>query len=235
MNIKDCLSSWEREQCDLIDKINLTDRYQISEIKYIGGADISWDKNNIDAVACMVIHEYPSLKLVGQFTVKCQVHIPYQPGFLAFREVPVYLKLTDAIHQNYPELLPQMILIDGNGVWHPRGLGAASHFSILSGIPAIGVSKNVLFADGMGRDEVLELVEMYADKKDETVEVIGQSLKLLGYAYNSSGSAKKAIYISAGNMVSQPTALEIVKSVNKYRVSETIRQADKLSRMLLAE
>ena len=233
MDIGDCLPFWEREQKELIGKIKLTGN--LDNIKYIGGADISWDKNETDAVACMVVHNYETLEQVAIFTVKCQVYIPYKAGYLAFREVPIYLKLIDAIYQNYPEFIPNVILVDGNGVWHPRGCGAASHLSILSGIPTIGVSKNVLFADGIGRDEVQNLLADNAPNKDDCVEIIGNSGTMIGYAYNSTGSIKKAIYVSAGNGISQKQSMEIIRHVNKYRISETIRQADKLSRMMLAE
>ena len=234
-NIETCSPQWELEQKDMLSKISLINSPTLSNIKYIGGADISWDKNNTDAVACLVVHEYPSLKLVVQLTIKCKVHIPYKAGFLAFREVPIYLKLVDILHESYSEYVPQVMLIDGNGVWHPRGCGSATHFSILSGIPAIGVSKNVLFVDSVGKDDVQELLEYSAKERDTSVKVVDSKGQMLGYAYNSSGSTKKAIYISAGNMISQEKSLEIVRSVNRYRISETIRSADKISRLLLAD
>ena len=237
VNIKDCMTGWEKEQLEVVNKISLVDDAVLNTNKfYIAGADISWDKDDTtNAVGSMVIHEYPSLKVLCQVSVRCKLNIPYQAGFLAFREVPIYLKLIDALYQSYPEYIPNLVLIDGNGVWHPRGCGAASHFSVLSGIPAIGVSKNVLFTDGMGKDEVQNLLEANATNKDEFVKIIGRSGKMLGYAYNSSGSVKKAIYISAGHMISHEKAVEIVRAINRYRVTEVIRQADKLSRMLAAE
>jgi deoxyinosine 3'endonuclease (endonuclease V) len=79
------------------------------------------------------------------------------------------------------------------------------------------------------------LLNTNANQKNAHVKVIGKSGTKLGYAYNSTGSAKKAIFISAGNMISHERSLEIVKHVNKFRISETIRSADKISRILLAD
>jgi len=85
------------------------------------------------------------------------------------------------------------------------------------------------------RDEVQALLEEKASEKDQSVEVVGNSSRMLGFAYNATGAVKKAIFISAGNNITHERALTVVRSVNKYRISETIRQADKLSRMLVNE
>lgn len=235
IKIEQCLESWKQEQREMVGKIRLIDSPNLVNIKYLGGADLSWGSNELEVVGCIVVNSYPSLKPVCQITAKFKINIPYKAGFLAFREVPVYLKLVDLLYQHYPEYVPQLMLIDGNGVWHPEGCGAATHFSLLSGIPAIGVAKNVLFTDGIGRAEVEKLLKDGAPDKDQVVEIIGNSGRMLGYAYNATGTIKKAIYLSAGNNISHEKALEIVRSVNKYRISETIRQADKLSRMLVNE
>ena len=233
LNINNCLPIWEQEQKELVNKISFENTVTTDHFR-IAGADISWDKRDTtSAVGSMIVHEYPTLKPLCQISVRCKIYVPYKAGFLGFREVPIYLKLVEVLRQNHPECVPDLVLIDGNGVWHPRGCGAASHFSVLSGIPAIGVAKKVLFADGMDRINVEELLKNNAANKDDSVMITGKSGRMLGYAYNSSGSIKKAIYVSVGSMISLDRALEIVRSINKYHVSEVIRQTDKLSRILV--
>lgn len=229
MDINQLLDTWNSEQIQIKKQINLID--QLVDIKYIAGADISWDKNQIDAIGCIVIHHYLTLDVIAEFSIKCKIHIPYKAGYLAYREVPVYLKLIEIIKNFYPELLPQIILLDGNGVWHPRGCGAASYLGVKTNIPTIGVSKNVLYMDLLGKKEIQELMKN-ATEKDTFVEVINNN-ELIGYAYNSSGSIKRPIYVSAGHAISQEKSIEIVRHMNKYRISEPIRYADKLSRTLL--
>lgn len=223
---------WDDEQEEIRKKIKL--ERMTREIKYIGGMDISFAEGTNDAVGCLVIHEYSTSKLMMTCSIKCKMQIPYKAGYLAFREAPVYLKLLDCVTSNYPELKPDVILMDGNGIWHPRSCGIATHFATLTGIPCIGVCKEVLFVDGVGRDNVREKMKTSAKDKGMHVEIFTDKNNMLGYAYNSSGSTKKAIYISPGNYVSFEQSLEIVKNVTKYKISETIRQADKLSRLLVA-
>ena len=38
---------------------------------------------------------------------------------------------------------------------HYGGLGSASHFGVLSGIPTIGVAKKLLCVDGLSEDDIM--------------------------------------------------------------------------------
>ena len=183
----------------------------------------------------MVIFDYSNLNIVAKISVNCNMKIPYIPNYLAFREAPVFMKLIDIQKEHCPHLTPQVILMDGNGVWHPRRAGIASHCGVLSGIPCFGVSKNVLYADGMTRERIEELLTNQAPKEDQYVEIIGDSGNVLGLAYNVTGFVKNAVYISVGHKITLSTACEIFKSVTKYRICEPIRQADLLSREMVTK
>lgn len=74
---------------------------------------------------------------------------PYIPGFLAFKEIPVYTILFDRLKLNKPNLWPDVLLVDGNGILHTRGFGCASHIGVLQDLPTIGVGKNVFAVDGI--------------------------------------------------------------------------------------
>lgn len=78
----------------------------------------------------------------------CRMSEPYIPGFLAFREVPHLLACFRELGE---EFRPQVVLVDGNGVLHPRGFGLASHLGVLLDLPTIGVGKNLLCVDGLDR------------------------------------------------------------------------------------
>jgi deoxyinosine 3'endonuclease (endonuclease V) len=224
-----------REQQGIVSSI-ITDIDEIEQpIKYVAGLDISFVKTNDKAVASMVIFDYETLNIVAKISVNCNMKIPYIASYLAFREAPVFMKLIDIQKEHCPHLTPQVILMDGNGVWHPRRAGIASHFGVLSGIPCFGVSKNVLYADGITRDRIEELLTEKAPKKDQYTEVIGDSGNVLGLAYNVTGFVKNAVYISVGHKITLPTACNIFKSVTKYRNCEPIRQADLLSREMVAK
>ncbi|CAF1345759.1 unnamed protein product [Rotaria sordida] len=235
MDVDDLLPIWAQEQKNIVSSI-ITDTDQIEQpIKYVAGLDISFVKTNDKAVGSMVIFDYDTLNIVAKISVNCNMKIPYIPSYLAFREAPVFMKLIDIQKEYCPHLTPQVILMDGNGVWHPRRAGIASHFGVLSGFPCFGVSKNVLYADGITREKIEELLTEKASGENQYVEVIGDSGNVLGLAYNVTGFVKNAVYISVGHKITLTTACDIFKSVTKYRNCEPIRQADLLSREMVTK
>ena len=214
----------------------MTDTDQIQQpVTYVAGLDISFVKDDEKAVASMVIFDYRTLTIVAKISVNCKMKIPYIAGYLPFREAPVFMKLLDIQKEHCPHLTPQVILMDGNGIWHPRRAGIASHFGVLSGIPCFGVSKSVLYADGVTREKVEELLTKEALEEHQHAEVIGDSGAVLGLAYNITGSIRNAVYISAGHRITLKTACEIFQSVTKYRICEPIWQANLLSREMVAK
>ncbi|CAF4090408.1 unnamed protein product [Rotaria sordida] len=235
VNVDEILPIWAKEQEDMVPSI-ITDIDQIEQpIKYIAGLDISFVKTNDKAVASMVIFDYNTLTIVAKISIYCVIKIPYIPGYLAFRETPIFMKLIKIQKQRCRHLTPQIILIDGNGVWHPRRAGSASHFGVLSGIPCFGVSKNVLHVDSITRSKIPELLTENAPDKDQYMEVTDDSDNVLGIAYNVTGNVKSAVYISVGHKIKLATALNVFQSVTQYRICEPIRQADLLSRYMVAQ
>uniref|UniRef100_A0A0E0GWV4 Endonuclease V n=1 Tax=Oryza nivara TaxID=4536 RepID=A0A0E0GWV4_ORYNI len=93
-------------------------------LKYIGGVDISFSKEDPStACAALVVLDAGTLEVVHEEFDVVRLQVPYIPGFLAFREV---------------------LMVDGNGLLHPRGFGLACHLGVLADLPTIGVGKNVL-------------------------------------------------------------------------------------------
>ena len=81
------------------------------------------------------------LELLWHRSAAFRLSVPYVPGFLAFREVPALAQLL----RHVPEALcPQAVLVDGNGAFHPRGCGAATHLGLTVALPTLGVAKEVL-------------------------------------------------------------------------------------------
>ena len=96
-----------------------------------------------------MVFEYPSIKVLYEDYEKETADYPYIPGFLAFKEVPVYSILFQRLREKTPLLWPQVLLVDGNGILHTRGFGCASHIGVLTDIPSIGVGKKVFAVDGL--------------------------------------------------------------------------------------
>jgi deoxyinosine 3'endonuclease (endonuclease V) len=118
-------------------------------LKLVGGLDISYpkdahDKSDSEAYACIVICKFPTMEIIHQDVSHCLIsETPYVPGFLAFRELPPLLKLVEKLVQEHPELKPDVLLVDGNGILHPQRSGIACHIGLHTSIPSIGVAKNL--------------------------------------------------------------------------------------------
>ncbi|MEQ9671801.1 MAG: deoxyribonuclease V [Coleofasciculus sp. G2-EDA-02] len=139
--------------------------------------------------------------------------IPYIPGFLSFREVPVVL---DALSQI--KITPDLILCDGQGIAHPRRFGLASHLGLLITVPTIGVAKSRL----IGQHEELPQQKGNWQPLRHRGEVIGAVVR--------SRTGVKPLYVSPGHRISLPTAIDyVLRCTPKYRLPETTRWADKLA------
>ena len=148
---------------------------------------------------------------------------PYIPGFLAFKEVPAYKILFDRLKKDKPELWPQVLLVDGNGILHTRGFGCASHVGVIVDIPTIGVGKTVFAVDGLSKVGVKTMCEKTLLKGGDLVELVGDSSKVWGAAYRSTSESKNPIIISVGHRVSLATATLVVKAcIRKYRIPEPV-------------
>ena len=159
---------------------------------------------------------------------------PYIPGFLAFKEVPVYTILFNRLKANKTELWPDVLLVDGNGILHNRGFGCASHVGVLFDLPSIGVGKTVFAVDGLTQDGVKQLCDKYLLKGGDLIELIGHSKKVWGAALRSTSESKNPIIISVGHRITLETSIKVVKAcIYKFRIPEPIRCADLKSRSLV--
>jgi deoxyinosine 3'endonuclease (endonuclease V) len=163
------------------------------------------------------------MKIVYEDFEKETADYPYIPGFLAFKEIPVYTILFNRLKTNKPELYPQVLLVDGNGILHTRGFGCASHIGVFMDIPSIGVGKNVFAVDGITQLGVKELCEKELLKGGDQIALIGNSGKEWGVAYRSTNESKNPIIISVGHRVSSKTSVDVVKAcIRKFRIPEPV-------------
>ena len=173
---QDKLKIWEKEQERLKNNLSNEDDPLLNDIMYIGGVDISYDRNDKNVgISGLVILDYKSLNIVYEDYNLVKIDEPYIPGFLAFREVKHLSKLIEDLKNNAPQYLPQIILIDGNGILHSKGFGLACHLGVLTDLPTIGCSKSVFSVDGITKDKVKEIAKEYLFKKGDSYELIGFS------------------------------------------------------------
>ena len=239
------LEEWRKEQDNLKQKLIKSDFYNfnldnnnntnITELKYIAGMDISAIKHNPNiAVSALVICDR-NLKIVYEDYNLVKMDEPYIPGFLAFREVKHLVDLINDLKNNHPEYIPQVILVDGNGILHTKGFGLASHLGVLIDIPTIGCSKNVFNVDGISKIKVKEIAKKFLNKGGDHYPLIGDSGEQYGWAFRSNDESTNPMIISLGHKISNETALKIVKLCTIHRIPQPIRFSDKISRRLIAE
>ncbi|RHZ61727.1 hypothetical protein Glove_346g34 [Diversispora epigaea] len=206
---------WARKQSELklklieVDDLSFTSHekdgtIEFQGLRYIGGVDVSFLENNDqEAVASLVVLEYPSLEVIYEDFKMIKLKLPYIAGYLAFREVDPLLELLDLLKQNNPFIYPQIIFVDGNGTLHPRRFGLACHLGVLANIPTIGGDYYFLQGD---------------------------SGIIWGAAVRSLESTTNPIYVSVGHRVCLETALRLVLKCCHFRIPEPTRQADIRSR-----
>ncbi|XP_014673945.1 PREDICTED: endonuclease V-like [Priapulus caudatus] len=202
------------------------------ELHFIGGVDISFVKEDaVNACAALAIVSFPDLELVYSKCKLVQLDTPYIPGFLAFREVQFHADLVQELKASHPEFFPQVILVDGNGVFHSRGFGLASHLGVLLGIPTVGIGKTLYCVDGIEKNQYhTDQIKRCLLKGGDTFDIVGISGTKYAVALRTCDNSKNPVYVSIGHGVSLATAIRLAVSCCKYRIPEPIRQADILSR-----
>ncbi|HJR80842.1 MAG TPA: deoxyribonuclease V [Anaerolineales bacterium] len=176
----------------------------------IGGVDVSIKTES--AQAAIVVLSYPDLKPIEGVTANAPLVFPYIPGLLAFREGPAVLAAWAKL-QNKPDLL----MFDGQGIAHPRGIGIASLMGLWLERPTIGVAKSRLF----GRHaEVGPNHGDHADLLDKKGNVIGTVMR--------TRERTNPLYVSPGHLIDVRNATKFVQACCiGYRLPEPTRWAHK--------
>ncbi|NXN44180.1 ENDOV Endonuclease, partial [Rhinoptilus africanus] len=195
-------------------------------LERVGGVGLSYIKGDeSSACASLVVLSYPALQVLYEDCRMVTVSAPYVAGFLAFREVPFLVEAVQRLQQEEPRLRPQVLLVDGNGLLHPRGFGVACHLGVLTDLPCIGVAKNLLQVDGLARDELHREQIRSLQREGDMFPLTGTSGRARGMvSCGGNNNSSKPLYISVGHRVCLETAVRLVKSCCRYRIPEPIRQ-----------
>lgn len=215
----------------------ITTHTEHSAPRLIAGCDISFVKDSgTDALSALVVLNYPELQLMYSSFRDVKIMEPYVPGFLAFREAQHIVDLVEELREKRPDLEPDCLLVDGNGLLHPRKCGLACHIGVLCDIPTIGVAKNLLYVDGLTKDRVKACMKENCSLSfiDALIceELVGNSGETHGAALAMPGISKP-LFISIGHKISLKTAVSIVVACSRHRIPEPVRQADLMSREIL--
>jgi deoxyribonuclease V len=194
----------------LFQKLDLSEREL--NIRTIAGADISLNLYSTTIYAGIILLSFPDLKPLAYSLVKSETRFPYVPGYLAFREAPALVQVWEQMKQK-----PDVLVMDGHGIAHPRRLGIAAHFGAVTGQASMGCAKKILF--GKFKEPKLKKGS-YSPIMDKTEQI--------GFAVRSKDKIAP-VFISPGHLIGMNNSLEIIQQCfGKYRIPEPTRLAHEL-------
>jgi deoxyribonuclease V len=187
-------------------------RDEFGPIRTIAGLDLSFSRDDEIGHAVVVVLSVPEMRPVETRYASGPIPMPYVPGLLSFRESPIALQAFAQL-----EAIPDLVMVDGAGIAHPRGLGIASHLGLWLDVPTIGVAKS--FLTGVyDRSFAPDTFPSSVPLDDKAGKRIGSVLW--------TRPRTNPLYISPGHRVSIESAERLViESLRGYRLPEPTRQA----------
>ena len=175
----------------------------------VAGVDISAPDTQGVARGAVVILRYPEFNIVEVEVAEDKIAFPYIPGLLSFRESPLILAACEKLHN-----IPDLVLVDGHGIAHPRRFGLSSHLGLSLNLPTIGCAKSIL----CGRHQPV------AEEAGSHAELLYNG-ELIGAALRTK-SGIRPVYISVGHRIDLALALQwVIKCCRGYRLPEPTRLA----------
>jgi deoxyribonuclease V len=195
-------------QRELAGSVKYADRPK--RMRRVAGVDVAYHRGRSLNVSAVVILSYPELETEEVICRQGPTPFPYVPSLLSFREAPLCYDMLESLRKKF-----DVLLVDGQGIAHPRRFGIASHLGVLLNVPTIGCAKSRL---------------------------IGKEPKRLGKAKGSRGSLThdgecigtvlrtrtgiKPIYVSVGHRSRLDWAEELVLELTPhFRIPEPISRA----------
>lgn len=178
------------------------------EISLVAGADFSYGCEEKEIGASIVVLKIPEFEVVETSEATRKVEFPYIPGFLSFREGPVFLDAFRKIRRK-----PDVTLVDGNGIAHPRRMGLASFVGVSLDICTIGCAKKPFFPFVLPSEEKGASTFFRNDKKEN----VGLCLR--------TRSGVKPVFVSPGHRIDIELSKEVILLCLKYRIPEPLREA----------
>lgn len=197
----------------LAPQIDTSTPLPLDELRLVGGIDVSV-KDNISQAAIVVL-TYPALDVIERVTASLPTPFPYIPGLLSFREGAV---IVDALRQL--EHTPDVFIVDGQGIAHPRHIGIAAHIGLWIDVPTVGC----------GKTRLTGTYEPVPPEKGAWTPLIHHGA-VIGAALRTRANVKP-VFVSVGNHATLDTACELVlRCTTRYRLPEPIRAAHEAAKI----
>lgn len=201
-------------QRDLAQRVVCLD--DLGPVRTVAGVDVSTNRFSDVGYAAIVVLSLPDWRVVDVAEARMVLTMPYIPGLLSFRELPVVLKAWEQL-----SIEPDLVMVDGQGRAHPRRFGIACHLGVWLDRPTIGCAKSRLVGD---------YAPLGPDRGDRSVlwdhgEAVGMVVR--------TKARTNPLFVSCGHRVSPETAVRwVLEGARGYRLPEPTRQAHLASNAL---
>ncbi|RDE14744.1 MAG: hypothetical protein C4K49_07265 [Candidatus Thorarchaeota archaeon] len=196
----------ETQQMELAKRVIARDEPPFNGL-LVTGIDVAY--TDTEALGCAVVMNLHNQAVVQIVKRTCECRTPYLPGFLQLREGPIVASILGELEPTGP------VLINGNGVLHPRRLGLASYLGVTMDRQTVGVTKTLLQGEIQARSgDTAEVVD--------AGQTVGSALWLNG--------KKKPVFVSIGHRVSLETALDVVRKTSIHGFPEPLRRAHSIAK-----
>ncbi len=181
-------------------------------LRFVAGLDCAFSKDGKRIIAAVVVLKLPDFETIEIQSAVCKVLFPYIPGLLSFREAPACLKAVEKL-----KTTPDLFIVDGQGIAHPRRLGLASHLGLFLDKPTVGCAKSRLLGS---YEEPAFAKGSFSPMRDKQ-ETIGAVVR--------TRTNVKPVFVSVGHKCTLNDAIEITLAcADKYRLPEPTRLAHQL-------
>ena len=188
-----------------------------TEVRTIGGGDVAYSKDRNILFAAIVVLSFPKMETLEIATDQGEISFPYIPGLLSFREGPVLIKAFQKL-----KMKPDVMIYDGQGIAHPRGIGLASHMGLWFDLPSIGCTKTPLLDNFI-----------YPEPSKGSFELIRKEGKEVGAVLRTKQNVKP-VFVSPGHRIDLQTSIQLIlESCRGFRLPEPLRKAHQASRNML--
>jgi deoxyribonuclease V len=184
-------------------------RHPLTRCDLVAGADISYNLRSTTLYAAVVVLRVDDMSVVERRAAVSEATFPYQPGYLSFREAPAVLQAFARL-----ESVPDVVMLDGQGIAHPRRFGLACHVGLWLNRPAVGCAKSRL----VGRHSPLDPEAGSSVPLVAGGETVGKVVR--------TKTGVQPVYVSPGHLIDLDGSVELVlRCARGYRVPEPTRQA----------
>jgi len=188
-----------------------------SKAKTIGGGDVAYSKDGNRLFGAIAVLSFPNMKVLEMATADGKIPFPYIPGLLSFREGPILVKTFQKLR-----IKPDVMIYDGQGIAHPRGIGLASHMGLWFDLPSIGCAKTPLLNGFISPGPLKGSFTWIRSGGKKVGAVLRTKEKV------------KPLFVSPGHRIDLMTSIRLIlESCQGFRIPEPLRKAHQVSRSML--